>query len=192
MGVIDTIRGMIGAFKAYLAPEEPSRPTANTNDWIIGNENAKLQYDKNGRRYLLTASGKVVYLDAKVEELEPEPDLEPYDLADEMPPKEKKKRSPLDGYKTYDVKDGYGSAEEWSSAFNERMNFDQAVDHIKSDSPLAILGLATTPTVLELKRRYRELMKEHQDSFRADASTKDQEVVQKIIAAYTVLLKQIS
>ena len=53
------------------------------------------------------------------------------------------KRSPLDGYKTYDDSRGHGSAREWRAAFAETMGLDEARSHVGQDTPESILGIAT-------------------------------------------------
>lgn len=87
-------------------------------------------------------------------------------------------------YKTYDPQqDGYGSPEQWRSAFNERMGVKEARTVLSDASPLAVLGLDAMPaTKDELKRAYRRLMMTHHPDRGGDV-----EKAKQIIAAYTVL-----
>lgn len=91
-------------------------------------------------------------------------------------------------YKTYDPeKEGFGSSNTWKGRFKERMGYGEAVDYLDDDDPLKILGFSKMPTMDELKSTYRKLIfKNHPDR------GGDTETAQKIIAAYTVLLKKAS
>lgn len=92
----------------------------------------------------------------------------------------------FDRYKTYDDAEGRGSVEQWRSAFNTRMNLDEAKRIIKENDPLIILGLDKIPDLNTLKNIYRKLMLEnHPDRGGDEAKCK------KIIAAYTVLEKKL-
>lgn len=93
----------------------------------------------------------------------------------------------MDGYKTYDTSNGFGSPSEWRFSFNERMGFKEAKAHIKDESPLGILGLPTNATFEEIKARYKKLAMEcHPDK----NPNIDRSVFQKVLAAYTVLKKK--
>lgn len=93
----------------------------------------------------------------------------------------------MDGYKTYDTSNGFGSPSEWRFSFNERMGFKEAKTILKDGSPLDILGLTANATFDEIKERYKKLAKEcHPDK----NPNIDRSVFQKLLAAYTVLKKK--
>lgn len=94
----------------------------------------------------------------------------------------------LDGYKTYDPNVlGYGNPEQWEQAFKRRMGYEEAKKHIGLEDPYSILGLLKTATISEIKKKYRELaMKFHPDK---NPNTDTTEIMQKIIAAYTLVMK---
>lgn len=102
--------------------------------------------------------------------------------------KERKFSDIFSKYKTYDTSQGHGSQEEWSVAW-ESMTGGQAAEVLseQSRSPLAILGFLITPTVSELKTRYRELILKHHPDQGGDSK-----MAREIIAAYTVVLESIS
>jgi stress response protein YsnF len=94
---------------------------------------------------------------------------------------------------TYDPsKEGYGDADQWAAAFEHVMGFDEATKRMKQDSPLSIMGFAQMPTLKELKVRYRQLMLQHQECLRANATEEQQTKVKLIIAAYTILEKRLN
>lgn len=95
-------------------------------------------------------------------------------------------------YKTYDTSKGFGSVDEWSKAFDDRMGIDEANKRVGDDNPLSIMGLTALPATADiLKSVYRKLMLKNQEAHRHDATADAQEKLKKIIAAYTVLLKRI-
>ena len=92
----------------------------------------------------------------------------------------------FDRYKTYDDSEGRGSVDQWRSAFNTRMNLDEAKRIIKENDPLIILGLDKIPDLNTLKNIYRKLMLENHPDRGGDPIK-----CKKIIAAYTVLEKKL-
>lgn len=88
----------------------------------------------------------------------------------------------FDRYKTYDDSEGRGSVEEWRSAFNTKMNLDEARDLVRDNDPLVIMGLDKMPSLAILKNVYRKLMMQHHPDRGGDAV-----VCRKIIAAFTIL-----
>jgi len=96
-------------------------------------------------------------------------------------------------YKHYDPdKEGYGSVDQWSSAFDTRMGMEEATRRVGKDDPLFVLGLTSLPGTLEaLRSVFRKLMLKNQEAHRQNASVEAQEVVKRIIAAYTVLVERI-
>lgn len=93
----------------------------------------------------------------------------------------------FDRYKTYDDSEGRGSVDQWRSAFNTRMNLDEAKRIIKENDPLIILGLDKIPDLNTLKNIYRKLMLENHPDRGGDPIK-----CKKIIAAYTVLEKKLN
>jgi hypothetical protein len=95
----------------------------------------------------------------------------------------KRKRSPLEGYKHYDpTEEGYGSVTDWSAAFNERMGYAEATRVLRDDDPLVIMGFTVLPSMDELKKAYRKLIKINHPDAGGNAKT-----AMLIIAAYAVL-----
>lgn len=90
----------------------------------------------------------------------------------------------LSGYKTYNPEEeGYGNAKEWRKSFSERMDPDKATEIIGDNDPYSILELKHDASINEIKTQFRKLaMKHHPDK------GGDHETMQKIIAAYTILM----
>jgi hypothetical protein len=100
----------------------------------------------------------------------------------------KSKKGFMDGYKTYDTSEGFGSIDEWRDMW-EDMTGEQAgvILGKQKSSPLSIFRLAALPaTMNDLKTVYRQLMlKNHPDR----GGTHEASVL--ITAAYTTLKEQI-
>lgn len=108
-------------------------------------------------------------------------------LGSEMRTKEKKpKKGFLDGYKTYDTKSGFGSRAEWRSAWDERMNHNEATATLKKDDPFDVLGFSFKPSKAELDKRYRELVMKHHPDHGGDPIE-----FKRIHAAWSLLSEQI-
>lgn len=88
-------------------------------------------------------------------------------------------------YKTYDNSEGHGSVQQWRSAFNTKMNLEEAKKFLQDD-PFQILGLTELPNLINLKNIYRKLMLENHPDRGGDPIK-----CKKIIAAYTILEKRI-
>jgi len=98
----------------------------------------------------------------------------------------KKKKGFLEGYRTYDATQGFGSVNEWRNLW-ERMSGSQAKAILQDGDPLIILGLSSLPTEKELDRVFRKLMlTNHPDK----GGTHEQ--AKSIIAAYTLLKAKIN
>lgn len=97
-----------------------------------------------------------------------------------------KKRGFMDGYKTYNPEvEGYGDESQWRDAFNQRMGYKEAKNILSDESPYTILGIPVGATLSEIKKAFRKLaMIYHPDKNPGVDTT---EIMQKIIAAYTVL-----
>jgi hypothetical protein len=94
------------------------------------------------------------------------------------------KRSPLEGYRTYNPNaEGYGSVSDWGRAFDERMGVEEAGRVLRDDDPIVIMGFTSLPIMDELKKAYRKLMMQyHPDRAGGNAG-----MAMKIIAAYSIL-----
>jgi hypothetical protein len=91
-------------------------------------------------------------------------------------------------YKHYDPStEGYGSVDQWRSAWDQKMGTEEAQAALGVDDPLSILGLTTLPSAAELKRVYYKLCLQNQAWWQADASTEDQDKAKRLIAAYSLL-----
>jgi len=79
--------------------------------------------------------------------------------------KRKPKHGFLDGYRTYDpAVEGYGSPDEWRSAFNRTMGLDEAESILGADDPLAVLGLQSGATAQQIRKAWkRAAFKWHPD-----------------------------
>ena len=95
----------------------------------------------------------------------------------------------MSGYRTYDPeKLGYGNPDEWKSAFNRKMGYEEAETIIGDMDPYVILGLTKPATQEEIKKAYRKKAFEtHPDVNQGKDTTRD---FQEIQAAYTMLLEE--
>ena len=95
----------------------------------------------------------------------------------------------MDGYKTYDTSDGYGSAWDWKKRFHKRMSKEEADAILDTDDPYDILGLKRGATQAEIKKAFKTLaMKWHPD--RNPDNIKEATLkMQKINAAYSLLIR---
>lgn len=102
---------------------------------------------------------------------------------------EKKPKKPfMSGYKKYEISNGFGSPQEWSSAFYERMGFDKALEVLGEDDPIVILGVKKDSTWDEVQKSYRKLfLFWHPDRNKTENS---EEMTKKINAAYEILEKR--
>ena len=75
----------------------------------------------------------------------------------------KPKKGFCEGYKTYNpTTEGYGDANQWKEAFNQRMGYDEAVNVLGDDSAYSILGIMIGASLAEIKTQYRKMaMKWH-------------------------------
>jgi DnaJ-class molecular chaperone len=105
------------------------------------------------------------------------------------PKSNKPKRGFCDGYKTYDpTVEGYGDANQWQQAFNQRMGYDEAKNILSDENPYTILEILVGASLAEIKTQYRKMaMKWHPDR---NPGVNTTEMMQKIIAAYTFLTEK--
>ena len=101
------------------------------------------------------------------------------------------KRSPLEGYRTYDPRvEGYGSAREWRAEFNATMGLDEARRRVGHRTPYHILGIGVDASQVAIKAAFRRMSMEfHPDRAVINRMTVDEatERFKEIVAAYTVL-----
>ena len=95
----------------------------------------------------------------------------------------------LDGYKTYDTTEGFGSINDWQKAFNQRMGKEEAESILQDgkESPHDILGIAIGATKAEIKTAFRKLITQWHPDHNESNITEAEERSKKIIAAYTIL-----
>lgn len=101
----------------------------------------------------------------------------------------KKKRSFLDGYKTYDSTEGFGNARKWKKAMQDRMSREDATTLMQEqgETPYSILGVSTSATAAEIKTAYRKAIIQWHPDKNPDRLTEAEAMSKKIIAAYTLL-----
>ena len=76
----------------------------------------------------------------------------------------KPKKGFLDGYKTYDTINGFGSIQDWKDAFEKRMNFRNITAEDKNKNNSILQPLYDAQDFFALRKAYRELMmKYHPD-----------------------------
>ena len=63
----------------------------------------------------------------------------------------------MDGYRTYDTSEGYGSAWEWKKSFHQRVSKEEADEILGSDDPYKILGISRGSSITEIKSAFRKL-----------------------------------
>ncbi len=101
------------------------------------------------------------------------------------------KKEFMDGYKTYSPEtEGYGNPSEWRSAFNKRMGFEEATRIVADESPYSILGISPGATFAEIKTAYRKMAMLHHPDKHPNNQKEATAIMQKIIAAYTVLIEK--
>jgi len=76
--------------------------------------------------------------------------------------KEKKpKKGFMEGYKTYDTSNGFGSVDDWKKAFEKRFNFVSITVEQKAEKEDILKPLYDAKDFFELRKAYRELMMTH-------------------------------
>lgn len=103
----------------------------------------------------------------------------------------KPKKGFMDGYKIYDTSDGFGNASQWNDAFRKRMSMEDARILLDEDDPYVILDVKLHDTVDIVKKAYRKMaMKFHPDKNLGNEKEAN-EKMQRIIAAYTIIMDSI-
>jgi DnaJ-class molecular chaperone len=95
----------------------------------------------------------------------------------------------LEGYKTYDAADGFGSPKDWQKAFKQRMGKDEAETILQDgeQTPYGILGIGTDATKEVIKKAYRKMISLWHPDHNQHRITEAEEMSKKIVAAYTIL-----
>ncbi len=100
----------------------------------------------------------------------------------------KPKKGFLDGYKTYDTSEGFGFPSQWQESFNKRMSMEDAKLIMNEDDPYVILGVQRGDVIDVVKKAFRKMaMKFHPDK-NPGLEKEMNEKMQKIIAAYTIII----
>jgi DnaJ-class molecular chaperone len=94
----------------------------------------------------------------------------------------------MDGYKTYDASEGYGSAREWKKNFNKRMSKEEADETLGTDDPYIILGIKKGATAAEIKSAFKKLAKIWHPDMNPHRVAEATTMMQKINAAYSLLI----
>ncbi|WP_333887349.1 J domain-containing protein [Sphingobacterium siyangense] len=99
------------------------------------------------------------------------------------------KKGFLDGYKTYDTSDGFGSPKKWRSAFKERFSKEEAEALLKDEqqTPYQILGVPVGANAAEIKKAFRKLIAMWHPDVNQHRIEEAEEMSKKIIAAYSLL-----
>lgn len=99
------------------------------------------------------------------------------------------KKGFMDGYKTYDTSNGYGNAKAWRKAFNERFSNEEAEEILSNQeqTPHQILGVTERATKAEIKKAFRDLIREWHPDLNAHRLQEAEEMSKRIIAAYSLL-----
>lgn len=97
------------------------------------------------------------------------------------------KKGFLDGYKTYDTSDGYGSPRSWKYWFNRKITMDEAIDILQEDDPYTILNVSFESSIDEIKASYRKLAMQWHPDKNPDNNDYCTEMMKKINAAYHYL-----
>lgn len=100
--------------------------------------------------------------------------------------KEKKPKKPfLSGYKTYDpAVEGFGNVSQWRAAW-EAMNKDEAEAIMAGNDPLTVMGFKTLPSLMELNKRFRDLVMQHHPDHGGD-----RKMFQAVYAAWSLLIER--
>jgi len=97
-------------------------------------------------------------------------------------------------YKTYDPEtEGFGSKEEWKSAFQERMGLKEARETLRDRSPRAILGVSASATWAEITKAFRKRVLEvHPDRCKTTGLSQEEAHLRskEVVAAYSILAEE--
>ena len=94
----------------------------------------------------------------------------------------------MDGYRTYDTSEGYGSAWEWKKSFHQRMNKEEADEILGTDDPYEILGVKRGASNTEIKSAFRKLAKIWHPDLNPGRIDEATAKMKKLNAAYSLLI----
>ena len=94
----------------------------------------------------------------------------------------------MDGYRTYDTSEGYGSAWDWKKSFHQRMNKEEADEILGTDDPYEILGVKRGASNTEIKSAFRKLAKIWHPDLNPGRIDEATAKMKKINAAYSLLI----
>ena len=95
-----------------------------------------------------------------------------------------KRKGFLEGYRTYDTREGFGDPGQWRDAFRYRMGLDAAREAVGSDSPRSILNVSLSSTWDEIKAAYRTLVRKFHPDLNPGIDTT---MFRKVQGAYEIL-----
>lgn len=94
-------------------------------------------------------------------------------------------------YKTYDPEtEGFGTPEQWKSAFRERVSIGEARETLRDKSPRGILGVSATATWAEITKAFRKrIIEVHPDriSVTGLSPAEAHRLSKEVVAAYSLL-----
>ena len=95
-------------------------------------------------------------------------------------------------FKQYDTSTGYGNPKEWKQSFYQRMSQEEAFIIVEKsqETPYQILGITTKATQKEIKSAFRKKITEWHPDLNQHRIQEATIMSQKIIAAYTLLIKK--
>lgn len=85
----------------------------------------------------------------------------------------------ITGYKTYDTSNGFGSPDEWQSAFEKRMNFKVLTPKEEDDNKSIVKILYTAKNADELRKQYIILIKQYHPDIKGN--TEENKIISQLI-----------